>query len=123
MCWGKAIKVFHCGLVWSPRTLAIHVQSRHQNKHNQLILQYTSMTNDTLVHLNGMNKMGDFSHDEGYLHLSFWVLLVNLVTISRDVLDSVMKQHGLYVYAHNRVLCTCHYLGLLVHATLHVHSV
>ena len=33
----------------------------------QVVLWYTSMTNE--VHLNGMNKMEAFSHDEGYLHL------------------------------------------------------
>ena len=31
----------------------------------QVIFQYTSITNNILVHLNGMNKMEDFSHDEG----------------------------------------------------------
>ena len=37
----------------------------------QVVLGYKSMTNDVLVHLNGMNKMADFSHEEGYLHLCF----------------------------------------------------
>ena len=55
----KLIKVSHQGLVWCPRTLPFHVESRHQNK---LIFQYTSMANE--VYLNVMNKMGDFSKGE-----------------------------------------------------------
>ena len=61
------------------------------------------------VHLIGMNKMGDFSNDEGICIFLFRYRFVKLVTIihvasSRDVLDSVIKQHGMYMYAHNRVL-------------------
>ena len=67
-------------------------------------------TNDALVHLNSMNKMGDYSQVEEYLHLSFWELWVKpdhhtLIT-SRDVLHSVIIPHGMYMYAHNRVLWT-----------------
>ena len=62
------------------------------------------MTKDILVHFKCMNKIEDFIHDEGYLHLSFPVLFVQIVTIIlRDVLDSVIKQHGMYMYAHYRV--------------------
>ena len=44
---------------WCPCTLTFHVETRHQNILNSMIFQYTNMTNE--VHLNGMNKMGDFS--------------------------------------------------------------
>ena len=81
------------------------------------------MTNE--VHLNGMNKMGDFSKDKGYLHLSFQVPFVKLVTIilylhvasSSDLLHSVIKLHGIYMYAHNSVLVHMS-SGLWVHAAL-----
>ena len=71
------------------------------------ILQYSSMANE--VQLNGTNKMGDFSKGEGICIYLFWYRFVKLVTIihvasSRDILDSVIKQHGMYMYAHNRVL-------------------
>ena len=61
------------------------------------------------VHLNGTNKMGDFNYDEGICIYLFRYRFVKLVTIihvasSRDVLDSVIKQHSMYMYAHNRVL-------------------
>ena len=42
---GKLMKVSHSGLVWCPRTLPFHVESRHQNKLNSMIFQYTSMAN------------------------------------------------------------------------------
>ena len=60
---GKLIKVSHCGLVWCPRTLTFHVESRHQNKLNSMLFEYTSMANE--VHLNGMNRMENFSKGEG----------------------------------------------------------
>ena len=61
------------------------------------------------VHLYGTNKMGDFSNDEVFCIYLFRYHFVKFVTIihvasSRDVLDSVIKQHGMYMYAHNRVL-------------------
>ena len=31
---GKHIKVSHCGLLWSPRTLTFHVQSKNLNRLN-----------------------------------------------------------------------------------------
>ena len=73
---------------------------------NSMIFQYTSMANE--VQLNGTNKMGDFSNDEGIYNYLFRYRFVTFVTIihvasSRNVLDSVIKQHSMYMYAHNRV--------------------
>ena len=45
---------------------------------------------------------------------------------SRDVLDSVIKQHGMYMYAHMKGSSAhvfTHYWGHWIHAALHVHSV
>ena len=61
------------------------------------------------VQLNGTNKMGDFSNNEGICIYLFRYRFVKLVTnihvaSSRDVLHSVIKQHGMYMYAHYRVL-------------------
>ena len=63
-------------------------------------------------HLYGTNKMGDFSNDEVFCIYLFRYHFVKHMTIilylhvasCRDVLDSVIKQHGMYMYAHNRVL-------------------
>ena len=86
---GKLIKVSHHGLVWCPRTLPFLVESRHQNILNSIIFQYTSMANE--VHLNGTNKMGYFSNDEGICIYLFRYHFVKLATIiyvasSRDVI-------------------------------------
>ena len=104
---GKRITVSHRGLVWCPRTLPFLVESRNQNKLNSMTFQYTSMANE--VSMNGANKMVDFNNDEGTSIYLFRYRFVKLVTIihvasSRDVLDSVIKQYGMYIYAHNRVL-------------------
>ena len=61
------------------------------------------------VQLNGTKTMGDFSNNDGMCIYLFRYHLVKLVIIkhvvsSRDVLDSVIKQHGMNIYAHNRVL-------------------
>ena len=85
-----------------------------------------------LVTLNyGMNKMGDFSNDEGICIYLVRYRFLKHVTIkhvasSKDVLDSVIKQHGMYTYAHNRVLVHMSSLttgdsGYMLH--WHVHSV
>ena len=72
------------------------------------------MTNDILVHLNGINKMGDFRYEERYLHLSFSVLLVKSGTIILSV-----HQEMYLIQSLNHMACTT----LLGHAALHVHSV
>ena len=70
--WGIKIRVSHHGLVGiHENSLFIYNQATktiNACMHVlQVVLWYTSMTNE--VHLNGMNKMEAFSHDEGYLHL------------------------------------------------------
>ena len=60
-----------------------HLESRHQNKHNSMIVQYTSMANE--VHLNGTNKMGDLDNDEGiciYLCRYRFVKLVAIIHVA-----------------------------------------
>ena len=98
---GKLIKVSHRGLVWCPRTLTFHVESSHQNKLYSMIFQYTSMANE--VHLNGTNKMRDFSNNEGICIHLFRYRFLKLVTI---IHGSVHLEMYLIQYLNN-VACTC----------------
>ena len=105
---GTIIKVSHRGLVWRPRTLPLYVESRHRNKLHSMIFQFTSMANE--VHLNGTNKIVDFSNNEGICIHLFRYHFVKLVTIIHGSVHLEMY----LIQSLNNVACTCmHTIGFL----------
>ena len=71
------------------------------------------MTNDVLVHLNGMNKMEDFSHDEWCLHLSYQCS--HFSTTVHRVIESTQGQMQPRTYFTQRIRESCSWKG-------HVHT-